>query len=872
MQDDSKTKEELLQELKELRGSEKLNRLTLSSISDAVFVTDNTGVFTFICPNVDVIFGYSFQEVKKMGKISKLFGEEDLFTPTELERLGEIRNIERDITDKAGKVHYLLVNVKKVSINGGMLLYSCRDVTERKTAEDALKKAHEELELKVTQRTSELNETNLKLEAEIEGHKRAEEALRKSEEKLTLKLDAVLSPDINIVDEELSNIIDAPTIQYLMDYFTELTGMATAIKDTKGNVLTATGWQDICTYFHRVNPETKRVCIQTDDEDIIMAENLKPGEYRAYKCDNGLYDVFTPLFIADKLVANIYTGQLLFEDEDVDESFFIERADKYGFNREEYLDALRRVPRVSRDKVEKTMKYLAKLTEYISRISYSNLMLAKTLSEKEITEEELRKIHNELNNIIDGSPIPQFVIDQNHMVIHWNSALEEYSKIKSEEIIGTKEHWKAFYPYERPCLADLVVERDFDHIDELYHGKYSRSKLIEGAYEATDFFHDMLGGKWLYFTAANIQDNEGNIIGAVETLNDVTEQKEAEKELKQSEEFLENIIENIPNMIFVKNAEDLSFKRVNKAGEIYFGHPIDELVGKTDYNFFPKNEADFFTQKDREVIQTRELLDIPEETIETRELGPRLLHTKKIPIFDKEGNPQYLLGISEDITEIKRAEKELKSSLEEKEVLLREIHHRVKNNMQIISSLLNLQKQCVGDDLANEVLVESQNRIRSMAMIHEKLYKSRDLSHIEMVDYVESLVKELFYSYTVTIGLINPILDIDDITLNMETAVPCGLLISELVSNSLKHAFPEGSEGEIRVSLKKFHDKYELTVSDNGVGWPDDLDFENPDSLGLQIVHSLVWQLEGEIHLDKSQGTEFKLIFNELGYKKRLSY
>ncbi|MDO8870114.1 MAG: PocR ligand-binding domain-containing protein [Methanobacteriaceae archaeon] len=725
---ESRTKEELLQELKELRESEKLNRLTLSSISDAVFITDNTGVFTFICPNVDVIFGYSFQEVEKMGKISKLLGADEFFVVDELEHLGEIRNVEHDIIDKSGNIHNLLVNVKKVYIDDGRYLYSCRDITERKKAENALRKAHEDLEIQVEKRTKQLDESNHKLKEEIEGHKRAEEALRESEEKLRLKLDAVLSPDVNIVDEELSNIIDAPTIQYLMDYFTELTGMATAIKDTKGNVLTATGWQDICTYFHRVNPETKRVCIQTDEKDILVAKNLKPGEYRAYKCDNGLYDVFTPLFIADKLVANIYTGQLLFEDEDVDESFFIERADKYGFNREEYLDALRRVPRVSRDKVEKTMKYLARFTEFISRLSYSNLMLARTIVEKE----------------------------------------------------------------------------------------------------------------------------------------------QAEIALRESEEFLENIIENIPNMIFVKNAEDLSFKRVNKAGELYFGHPINELVGKTDYNFFPKNEADFFTQKDREVLQSRELLDIPEETIETRELGPRLLHTKKIPMFDNEGNPQYLLGISEDITEIKRAEKELKSSLEEKEVLLREIHHRVKNNMQIISSLLNLQKQCVEDELANEVLVESQNRVKSMAMIHEKLYRSRDLSHIEMADYVESLVKELFYSYAVKIGLINPILDIDDITLNMETAVPCGLLISELVSNSLKHAFPEGREGEIRVSLKKFHDKYELTVSDNGVGWPDDLDFKNPDALGLQIVHSLVGQLEGDIHLDKSQETEFKLIFNELGYKKRL--
>jgi two-component sensor histidine kinase len=168
-------------------------------------------------------------------------------------------------------------------------------------------------------------------------------------------------------------------------------------------------------------------------------------------------------------------------------------------------------------------------------------------------------------------------------------------------------------------------------------------------------------------------------------------------------------------------------------------------------------------------------------------------------------------GVIVDLTDIKNIENNLKASLNEKEILLREIHHRVKNNMQIISSLLNLQTEYVDDEEAVNVLKESQNRVRSMAIIHEKLYQSKDLTHINFVDYIQSLVLNLFYSYDIDNTQIKPILKIEDISLNIETAVPCGLIISELISNSLKYAFPNRMNGEIIVSLKSEKDTYQLS-------------------------------------------------------------
>ena len=228
-----------------------------------------------------------------------------------------------------------------------------------------------------------------------------------------------------------------------------------------------------------------------------------------------------------------------------------------------------------------------------------------------------------------------------------------------------------------------------------------------------------------------------------------------------------------------------------------------------------------------------------------------------------------ILLIANDITESKNAEKEIKSSLNEKEYLLREIHHRVKNNMQIISSLLNLQTKYVNDEEAIDVLQESQNRVKSMAMIHEKIYQSNDLEEINFADYIQSLISNLFHTYNVDKKLVKSTFKIENITLNMETAVPCGLIISEIISNSLKYAFPNKMRGEIIVSLKSVEETYELMIKDNGIGLPKGLDLNNLESLGLLLVKILTEQIEGELIINSINGTEFKIIFKELEYKKR---
>ncbi|MDO8872759.1 MAG: PAS domain S-box protein [Methanoregula sp.] len=511
-------------------------------------------------------------------------------------------------------------------------------------------------------------------------------------------------------------------------------------------------------------------------------------------------------------------------------------------------------------------------------------------------------------------------------------------------------------------------------------------------------------------------------------ISDITDIRLAEEKLKESENFLSNIVEQIPDMIFVKDAQDLRFVRLNKAGEDLLGYSRTEMLGKNDYDLFPNDEAVFFTGNDRQVLLTNRLSDNPEEKISTRYKGERILHTKKIPIVDEKGVPQFLLGISEDITDRKRgedalretkdylwnliryanvpiiswnpeltitefnrafeqlsgmtrdevigqsltilftdktrensmnlirralrgelleiveipilsksgetrivqwnsanildpagkiiatiaqgqditerkatdetikrfgeilereiaertsgltdislslmteidirldAEKQLTKSVGEKEVLLREVHHRVKNNLQIIISLVNLQMRKIDDPVLKQIMTETQNRVRAMSLVHEKLYRSESLSRIDFADYCRFLATQLMSYYSTDTRRVRLDFTLGKIMVDINTAVPLGLVMNELVSNALKHAFPDGRNGTISLSGGVEGDVITLVVRDNGVGMPADLDWKNTDTLGMRLITTLVDQVDGNIVLDQENGTAFTIVVKE---------
>jgi two-component sensor histidine kinase len=229
---------------------------------------------------------------------------------------------------------------------------------------------------------------------------------------------------------------------------------------------------------------------------------------------------------------------------------------------------------------------------------------------------------------------------------------------------------------------------------------------------------------------------------------------------------------------------------------------------------------------------------------------------------NSDGAVEFLSTIARDISERKRAEEQIKSSLREKEVLLQEIHHRVNNNLQIISSLLNLQSQSVQDQAERAIFQESQDRVRSMALVHEQLYRSKDLASIEASEYLQAVTANLFRSYCVNPSLIKLRVEMDQLKLGIKTAIPCGLLINELVSNALKHAFPNDRAGEVRVELRSLQDgQFLLRVSDDGIGLPQGLDMHRTQSLGLRLINTLSKQLGGSVQLGPGPGTTLEVRF-----------
>jgi PAS domain S-box-containing protein len=237
------------------------------------------------------------------------------------------------------------------------------------------------------------------------------------------------------------------------------------------------------------------------------------------------------------------------------------------------------------------------------------------------------------------------------------------------------------------------------------------------------------------------------------------------------------------------------------------------------------------------------------------------VHGEARIIRDERGRPMYLQGVAFDITENKVAEEKVKASLHEKEVLLKEIHHRVKNNLQVTSSLLKLQSAKVQDAAALALLQESRDRIRSMALVHEKLYQSDDLSHVEFSWYVRSLVGSLSRSYGPRNARVAVVVDVQDVFLSIDAAVPCGLIINELITNALKYGFPDDGGGEVRLHMRPVGESYVLTVEDDGVGLPADFDYRNTPSLGMQLVVTLADQLEGHVDAVSNGGTKVTLTF-----------
>jgi PAS domain S-box-containing protein len=545
-----------------------------------------------------------------------------------------------------------------------------------------------------------------------------------------------------------------------------------------------------------------------------------------------------------------------------------------------------------------------------------------------------------------------------------NDGIWDWNTLKDEVYFSSR--WKRMLGYE-----DNEIKNEFEEWETRLHSEDKERVLkeVETALKNRNYSYAVEhrvkckdgNYKWILARGKVIEWNNDEPKRMAGTHTDISDRKAMEERVINHEKMLSGILDTLPVIVFAKDIKnEFRFSLWNKQAENIFGLKAETCIGKNDYDFFSKEDADFFRKKDLETIANTGILDIPEETVQTPN-GPVLIHTLKTIVRDNEGEPLYLLGVSENISELKKindtlkvseeryrslvenspiiimttdvdeniqfinfsgggrsvdeivghsiynfaapeyhvmikeahkkvfttkkivtyetegiddngskvwfqtyvgpmffgdevigltlftrdiserieSEEKIKKSLKEKEILLQEVHHRVKNNLQIISSILNLQTRSVKDPKILDLIQETRYRIMSMSFIHDLLYQTKDFTNIDFSKYLQSITSNIMNTYTLNKN-IELKLDVESIFLNLDNAIPCGLIVNELITNVFKYAFPGDRKGVINIVLKLINNKVVLSVADNGVGINNQINYLTTESLGFQLINSLV--------------------------------
>ncbi|MBW2663577.1 MAG: PAS domain S-box protein [Deltaproteobacteria bacterium] len=491
-----------------------------------------------------------------------------------------------------------------------------------------------------------------------------------------------------------------------------------------------------------------------------------------------------------------------------------------------------------------------------AELSQKNIELKQEITERIKTDEALRESEQKLFGIVGSVTDAMIMVDNQYNVV-WNNdiAMEVFGPDK----VGNK-CYKVYRGRDKVC-EPCIVKKCFED---------SKVHEFETRIVGSDGDRMRLCGK----ASVAAWDENGRPKMVVESLRDITDRENAQKKIETLMQQMEYILGVTKTGIDIIDSE-FNVRYIDPEWQKVYGDP----AGIKCYKYFMDRSEVCPECGIVKALETKTPA-VTEEVLVKE--GNRPIQVTTIP-FQNDKGKWLVAEVNVDITERKQVEKtlqiaydqsliyaeELKAEIKErtraekeKEVLLREIHHRVKNNMQVISSLLKLQSKSVEDKRSLEMLKESQDRIRAMALVHEKLYESEDLANIDFNEYIEYLTKILFRSYAVNREKIRLKLNVERVRFKIDKAIPCGLIVNELVLNSLKHAFADGDSGEIEVSLLFINEnEVELAVSDNGIGVPEGIDFNNTGSLGLKLVNILTDQIDGKLHLDQSKGTKFQIRF-----------
>ncbi len=474
--------------------------------------------------------------------------------------------------------------------------------------------------------------------------------------------------------------------------------------------------------------------------------------------------------------------------------------------------------------------------------------LSLDITERKQADDALRESEDRYRMLVENQGEGVGIVDENETFIFSNLAANNIFGTRKGSLIG----------------RNLKEFTDADTF-KIIHAQTAKRKLGKKNKYEIEIIRKDKKQRFLLITATPKFNEEGDYVGAFAVFRDITERKVAEKALRVSEEKFRDLFENAND--FIQSVDPKGrFLYVNQKWLDVLGYTKKEVEKLTLWDIIHKDQIQHCIEIFKKIKTGAEITQI--ETVFICKSGEEIYVEGNVNAHFRDGKFAATRGIFRDNTIRRYAEKALKRSLREKEVLLREIHHRVKNNLQVISSLINLQSKTIKNKKVLNILKNSQDRIKSMALVHERLYKSINLAHIDFGKYVKDITRHLFRTYGINPQILKITLNIEDILLDINTAIPCGLIINEIVSNSLKHAFPDGKKGEIFIQFHSGkHNMFILTVGDNGTGLQKDLDLSDPKTLGLELVNILVEQIKGTVEIDRSQGTTFRIEFKKPKYK-----
>jgi len=480
--------------------------------------------------------------------------------------------------------------------------------------------------------------------------------------------------------------------------------------------------------------------------------------------------------------------------------------------------------------------------------------VVSNITEQRRVEEKLRESEANYRYLYNNVPAAIYKVDfKNQKLLEVNDVFYKYLGFSKEEIISLS-------PY------DLLTEESRKLFMERV-GKMARGIEVPTAVEY-EIFNKKGERLWMRLDNYYIYDTEGQVIAADVVAHDITESKQVESQreaaldaLRKSEDKYRTLIETTDTGYVIIDQDGLVRDANSEYVRLTGHHDLSEIVGRSVLQWTAESQKEKNAEAVKACFDKGYIRNLEVDYMDAKgDVTPIEINATCIEIEGK----THTITICRDITRRRLAEEKIRASLREKDILIREIHHRVKNNLQVISSLLGLQARSSGNPELTEMFNGIQGRIRSMAMIHETLYDTKDFTRIELSSYVKALSQSLFNTHNINPGKINLTIQTGgEIYVDITKAIPCGLVLNELISNALKHAFPADRKGKLQIIISETKNaEIDIVVRDNGVGLPDNIDIHQPQTLGLELVNGLVKnQLDGQIEVRRNNGTKIRLKF-----------